>query len=199
MSNLCRNHHLVAFHSSQRKRQQKRISISSSMLRFDSTCFFFGLESPPIYPFVHFLRKFQFIVCVCSGASVVPSSLLPYRSQPARLLCPWDSPDKNVRMACHFPFQGFFLTQGLNPQLIILMHWQVGSLLLGHILWGMANVLSYFEAFPILFPELVFFFIQNTLYSPLFSHLQTVFYVFVLMIFLKGRNLSYHFQAIQHA
>ena len=168
MSNLCCNHHLVAFHSSQRKKEQKRISISSNMLRFDSTCYFFGLESPPIYPFAHFLRKFRFIVCVSSVASVVPSSLLPYRSQPARLLCPWDSPDKNARVACHFLFQGLFLTQGLNPHVLILTHWQAGFLPLSHILWGMANVLSYFEASPILFPKLVFFFIQNTLYSPLF-------------------------------
>ena len=27
-----------------------------------------------------------------------------------------------------FPFQGIFLTQGLNPRLLPLLHWQAGSL-----------------------------------------------------------------------
>ena len=30
---------------------------------------------------------------------------------PARLLCPWDSPDKNTGVGCHFLLQGIFLTQ----------------------------------------------------------------------------------------
>ena len=35
----------------------------------------------------------------------------------ARLLCPWDSPGKNIGVGCHFLLQGIFLTQGLNPGL----------------------------------------------------------------------------------
>ena len=35
----------------------------------------------------------------------------------ARLLCPWDLPDKNTGMCCHFLLQGIFLTQGSNPSL----------------------------------------------------------------------------------
>ena len=31
-----------------------------------------------------------------------------------RLLPPWDSPDKNTEVGCHFLLQGFFPTQGLN-------------------------------------------------------------------------------------
>ena len=46
---------------------------------------------------------------------------------PARLLCPWGSPDKNTRVGCHCLFQGIFPTQGLNPGLLncrwILYHW----------------------------------------------------------------------------
>jgi len=31
-------------------------------------------------------------------------------------------------VGCHALFQGIFLTQGLNPCLLRLLHWQVGSL-----------------------------------------------------------------------
>ena len=44
-----------------------------------------------------------------------------------RLLCPCDFPGKNTSVACHFFLQGTFLTQGLNPHLLIgrqtLYHW----------------------------------------------------------------------------
>ena len=30
------------------------------------------------------------------------NSLQPHRLQPARLLCPWDSPGKNTGVGCHF-------------------------------------------------------------------------------------------------
>ena len=45
-----------------------------------------------------------------------------------RLLCPWDSPGKNTGVGCHALLQGIFPTQGLNPHLLCLLHWQVGSL-----------------------------------------------------------------------
>ena len=48
----------------------------------------------------------------------------------SRLLCPWDSPEKNTGVSCHFLLQGIFPTQGLNPSLFTLRHWQAGSLLL---------------------------------------------------------------------
>ena len=38
--------------------------------------------------------------------------------QPARLLCPWDSPDKNTRVGFHALLQGIFPTQGWNPGLL---------------------------------------------------------------------------------
>ena len=47
---------------------------------------------------------------------------------PARLLCPWDFPGKNIGVGCYFLLQGTFLTQGLNPSLLHLLHWQAGSL-----------------------------------------------------------------------
>ena len=44
--------------------------------------------------------------------SVVSESLQPHGLQPARLLCPWNSPGKNSAVGCHFLLQGIFLTQG---------------------------------------------------------------------------------------
>ena len=40
---------------------------------------------------------------------------------PTRLLCPWDSPDKNTGVGCHFLLQGIFLTQRSNPRLLCLL------------------------------------------------------------------------------
>ena len=44
-------------------------------------------------------------------------SLPPHGLQPARFLCPWDSPGKNTGVGCHALLQGIFSTQGLNPGL----------------------------------------------------------------------------------
>ena len=41
------------------------------------------------------------------------------------LLSPWDSPGKNTGVGCHFLIQGIFPTQGANPALLCLLHWQV--------------------------------------------------------------------------
>ena len=39
-----------------------------------------------------------------------------------RLLCPWDSPDKNTRVRCHA------LLQGIKPTSLTSLHWQADSL-----------------------------------------------------------------------
>ena len=44
-----------------------------------------------------------------------------------RLLCPWDSPGKNG-VGCHALLQRIFPTQGSIPCLLLLLHWQAGSL-----------------------------------------------------------------------
>ena len=49
-------------------------------------------------------------------------SLPRYGLYPTRLLCPWDSPDKNTGVGCHALLKGIFLTQGLNPWLLCLLH-----------------------------------------------------------------------------
>ena len=38
------------------------------------------------------------------------------------------SPGKHTGVGCHILLQGVFLTQGLNPRLLHLLHWQAGSL-----------------------------------------------------------------------
>ena len=40
---------------------------------------------------------------------------------------------KNTGAGCHFLLQGIFLTQGSNPHLLGLLHWQVDSLPLHHL------------------------------------------------------------------
>ena len=50
--------------------------------------------------------------------SVVSDSLTPQGLQPARLLCPWDSPGKNTGVGSPSLLQGIFLTHGLNPRLL---------------------------------------------------------------------------------
>ena len=47
---------------------------------------------------------------------------------PARLLCPWNFPGKNIGVGFHFLLQGIFPTQGSNTYLLCLLHWHVGSL-----------------------------------------------------------------------
>ena len=64
----------------------------------------------------------------CCAASVTSNYLWLYGLQPARLLCPWDSPGKNTGVGHHALLQGIFPTQGSNSRLSLL-HWQAGSLL----------------------------------------------------------------------
>ena len=51
-------------------------------------------------------------------------SLQPHGLQPARLLCPWDSPGKNTGVGCHALLQGIVPTQGSN---LGLLHWWILS------------------------------------------------------------------------
>ena len=51
---------------------------------------------------------------VCSVASVRSDSLQPYRLQPARLLCSWDSPGKNIGVGC-LPPPGDLPNPGMEP------------------------------------------------------------------------------------
>ena len=62
-------------------------------------------------------------LCVCVFNSLaVSTSLWPLRLQPARLLCPWDSPGKNTGAGWHALLQEIFPTQGWNPSVLYLLH-----------------------------------------------------------------------------
>ena len=65
-------------------------------------------------------------VCVCVCAQSCLTLCDPM--EPTSILCPWDFPDKNTGVGCHFLLQGIFPIQGSNLNLLHLLHWQVGSL-----------------------------------------------------------------------
>ena len=58
----------------------------------------------------------------------VPDSLRLQGLQPSRILCPWAFPGTNTGVGCHFLPQEIFPTQGSNPHLLYLLHWQTSSL-----------------------------------------------------------------------
>ena len=72
-------------------------------------------------------------LCCCVLGSVLSDSSQSHRLQPTRLLCPWDFPDKNTGVGCHFLHQGNFPIQGSNPCLQYLLHWQTDSLPMCHL------------------------------------------------------------------
>ena len=49
------------------------------------------------------------------SCSVVADSLAPHGLEPARLLCPWDSPGMNTGVGCHALLQGDLLDPGIEP------------------------------------------------------------------------------------
>ena len=54
-------------------------------------------------------------------------------SMPARLLCLWNFPYKNIGVGCHFLLQRIFPVQVWNLLLLHLLHFQVDSLPLHHL------------------------------------------------------------------
>ena len=56
---------------------------------------------------------------MCTKSLQLCLTVSSYRLQPARLLCPWDSPGKNTAVGCHDFLQGIFPTQGCNLCLLI--------------------------------------------------------------------------------
>ena len=55
------------------------------------------------------------MVTVCVSGSVMSDSLRPHGLQPARLLCPGDSPGTNTGVGCHFPSPGDLPDPGIEP------------------------------------------------------------------------------------
>ena len=67
------------------------------------------------------------LTCAQTLSCVRPFATLPGSSLHG------DSPGKSTGLGCHALLQGIFPTQGLNPHLLRLLHWQVGSLPLSHL------------------------------------------------------------------
>ena len=70
-------------------------------------------------------------LCVLSRFSHV-QLFVTYGLEPIRLLGARDSPSKNTGVGCHFLLQGIFQTQGLNLQLLRLLHCRQTLYLLSH-------------------------------------------------------------------
>ena len=94
--------------------------------RFISTIFLDSLYMCCVYACV--LLAYIYIHVYMYVPSVMLDSLQPHGLWLARLLCPWDSPGKSIGVGHHALLQGIFPTQELNPCLLCLLHWQVGSL-----------------------------------------------------------------------
>ena len=75
--------------------------------------------------------KLLWLEFISAAATVQPLSRVRLFATPwtvaTRLLCPQDSPGKNIGVGCYALLQGIFPTQGLNPGLLycrqILYHW----------------------------------------------------------------------------
>ena len=70
------------------------------------------LSSVPPAVAVPSLNHWGCVVCVLVIKSC-PTLAIPW-TVPAKLLCPWDSPGKNIGVGCHFLLQGIFPTQEWN-------------------------------------------------------------------------------------
>ena len=83
------------------------------------TLFCTGFMSIDLYLFIQYWERLDgqasedmMHTCVLSHFSCV---CLCVTLQPARLLCPWDSPGKNIGVCCHALLRGIFPTRGSNP------------------------------------------------------------------------------------
>ena len=69
--------------------------------------------------------------CVCSVTQMY-NSVTPWTIACQAPLS-WDYPGKNTKVGCIVLLQGIFSTQGSNPHLLYLSHWQENSLILWHL------------------------------------------------------------------
>ena len=101
--------------------------------------------------------------CVLS-CSDVSSSLQPYGSYSARLLCPWDSPGKSTGVGRRALLQGIFLTQGSNSWCILYLCYKT-------LRFFNRLTLNFFQNFT---------FFPRDLCSLKFYHLHAIFMIFLI-------------------
>ena len=70
----------------------------------------------PVADVFYVAKSFSVVVCVLSFFSHV-WLFVTLRTVDCKLLCPWDSPGKNIGVGSHFLLQAIFLTQGLNSDI----------------------------------------------------------------------------------
>ena len=75
----------------------------------------------------------QVCVCAFSVAKSCPALCDPVDCSMPRSSVHGIFPGKNFGVGCHFLLQGIFPTQGSNPGLLCLLHWQADSLPLSHL------------------------------------------------------------------
>ena len=77
---------------------------------------------PCMYPKLFGLQEHYTSYSMYVSNSIMPDSLWPHWLQPTSLLWPWDFPDKDTGMGCHFLLQRIFLTQESNSGLLPSRH-----------------------------------------------------------------------------
>ena len=75
-----------------------------------------------LYMCVYYIYTYK---CACSVALSQPTLCNPTDCSPP--VSSVHFPGKNTGVGCHFLLQWIFPTQGLNPCLLRLLHWQAGS------------------------------------------------------------------------
>ena len=81
----------------------------------------------------HIFRRKIVYVCICVPSCSVMSDFATPWTLAWQASLPWDFPGWNTGVGCQFLLQGIFPTQGSNPHLLCLLHWQVESLLPHHL------------------------------------------------------------------
>ena len=86
------------------------------------------------------LDELHVYVFMCLVTQLCLSLCDPMDYNPPGSSCSWDSSGKNTGVACHFLLQGIYQTQGSNPHLLRLLHWQAASKLMLYVVGGIINL-----------------------------------------------------------
>jgi len=98
---------------------------SSSMLRIP--VFWCLSDIPPDFTFWVIISRYYWLCVRAKSFQSCVTLCKPMDGSPPGSSL-WDSPGKNTTVGSHFLLQGIFPTQGSNPHLLCLLHWQTGSL-----------------------------------------------------------------------